>query len=891
MNQSKLLTSIDKDIYWIARKIRILPAILPTNLLKEKKRFLKSGFTYNPQFRYRKKKIHTKNLLGNLDKIENTITQLSFEHRLLKKLFKNKVKVLRKEIDVLKHIGKKNFSRKSIALYGAPSNQLRLLALKKLKKASPKKKRTSKPYTTSGVARKKIERVLEKTYPHWKVKEYKKLASRLAVDTRTKTIKIRRGVLFKDGCLKCIVAHEIETHVARFENAKSLPYFIFRIGTPGYLMVEEGLGIYNEKRVHREKGEPYHYQRIYLRTLSVSWALQYSFSEVFAKLILLGMGPERAWEFTVRVKRGLRFTERPGAFTKDYLYFKGYNMIERFVALGGDIRTLYKGKIGIRDIPLIQAYIPSKTTGKTPVSGTIIIKDLASLTLFFKKHVHRPIFGVGVYAFHRMGLEDIIPNFHILALRDSLDTPLIEQSTEVISLERGMNTHHIQQPRNGTTIISHRRTIRYLKKFKKPILLVYKPSTKMEQVCKKNGWQIAIPAVRFGKALFENKILFRRLLKDLGISAPRGETISLHHSIRDLKKKQTIKEFLLLYRRLKTTYGLPFVIQHPTKGGGKGTFFVTSSNNFLETIKKLRIHTKQDEEREEIGVVEILISSFIKGSSPSITACVTKQGILSTNLHIQILDIPQLYNPNKGSGLFCGHDWSYSNFNTDLQNQAYKITTKIGNYFAKQGYKGIFGIDFVLDKKRNILYVTECNPRLLGSSPTLDMILVSEGKPPITAFHILEYMSIDYKIDVKEINQLLRQKKEGAHMMLHNLSGKWAQSHKEIKAGVYRLNFKRKKQGVNQNNLTFIRPGYGIKHLKHRDEFLITEGVPFKKSHFSPNRRIVRIITRQKVLKNSNHLNIWGRRVAKTIYQAFHIKPIRFFKIIKIVRPHFFAKG
>jgi len=56
-----------------------------------------------------------------------------------------------------------------------------------------------------------------------------------------------------------------------------------------------------------------------------------------------------------------------------------------------------------------------------------MIKDLKTLRKFFRERVNTPIFGVGVYAFNRLGPEDFIPQYQLLALYDSLDTRLIEK--------------------------------------------------------------------------------------------------------------------------------------------------------------------------------------------------------------------------------------------------------------------------------------------------------------------------------------------------------------------------------------------------------------------------------------------------------------------------------
>jgi hypothetical protein len=214
----------------------------------------------------------------------------------------------------------------------------------------------------------------------------------------------------------------------------------------------------------------------------------------------------------------------------------------------------------------------------------MVIKDLASLKECFSQ-IKTPIFGVGVYAFNRLGLENIVNNYRILALRYSLDSELIGKDIEIFSLEKGMGTKHIRQPRNATTVIKDLRTKKHLEKFLslgQPALLVYKPSPKMEEVCQENNWLLIANPSHFGKELFENKIRFRKILQEMDIPVPPGKITSLEK---------------LHYGHLMNKYSLPFVIQHPTKGGGKGTFFINNQEDFERALKKLE--TREDEETEK----------------------------------------------------------------------------------------------------------------------------------------------------------------------------------------------------------------------------------------------------------------------------------------------------
>lgn len=499
-----------------------------------------------------------------------------------------------------------------------------------------------------------------------------------------------------------------------------------------------------------------------------------------------------------------------------------------------------------------------------------MIKDLQTLKQFLKENVNFPIFGAGVYTFHRLGPEEFLPDYRIISLRRSLDGELIKKDVKTLFIEKSLGTKHVKEPRNATTIIKHPKTKKYLSKFDKINILVYKTSSRMEKYCKENNWNLIAAPKRFGKKLFENKIRFRQILEKLNVPVPPGRISKVEN---------------LHYGHLMNSYGLPFVIQHPTKGGGKGTFFINSKEDFDNAYNKLKHPTRETYlgEKPEKPAEDVIIAKYIQGPSPSITGCVTRQGILSTNPQHQILDMPELYNPEKGSGLFCGHDWTSSEFSENIKNQACEIAEKVGNYFKKLGYKGIFGLDFVMDEQEEKLYVTEANPRLLASFPTITMVQLLNNEPPILAFHILEHLNIDYQMDLTAINNLMRQKKQGAQMLSHNLLGKWAKIRRSVKAGIYKLD--------KNNKLKFLREGYKLQHLKDKDEFIITEGILIKKSHLSPNRRICRILTLNKVLENYKELNPWAKTITEKIHKAFKLKPIPFIKLRKIFNPNLLAKG
>lgn len=483
----------------------------------------------------------------------------------------------------------------------------------------------------------------------------------------------------------------------------------------------------------------------------------------------------------------------------------------------------------------------------------MIIKDLFTLRRFFKK-IKFPIFGVGVYAFNRLGPEGFLDNYRILSLYHSKETELIKKDLPVFCLEEKIGKR--LTPKNSSTLLSHPETQRYIQKHcpdYPPVILAYRSFKAMEKLAKRNKWRIAVAPYFFGKRLFENKIRFRRILQKIGIPVPSGRIVPL-----PLKNSH--------FYHFKKEFGLPFVIQYPTKGGGKGTFFIREETEFKKVREVLNSYFKDSKDK---SLPQIIVAEYIKGPSPSITGCVTKFGILSTRPQYQICDISLLYSREATSGLFCGHDWSSSVFSKRILSQAKQIVEKVGNYFKRFHYQGIFGLDFVLDKKEERLYVTECNPRLLGSFPTLTMIQLEKGEPPIIGFHLLEYLAVPYEIDIKKINSQLWEKKEGAQMILHSPFNKKAIIQEELEAGIYQRTSN--KQGT--TGLDFVRPGYNFSHLKNKKEFLFTEGLLKRKSLVQPYQRLVRIITKGRVLnENLDDILPETKSLIKLVFKKLNVK-------------------
>jgi biotin carboxylase len=70
----------------------------------------------------------------------------------------------------------------------------------------------------------------------------------------------------------------------------------------------------------------------------------------------------------------------------------------------------------------------------------------------------------------------------------------------------------------------------------------------------------------------------------------------------------------------------------------------------------------------------------------------------------------------------------------------------------REGYRGYFELDFLADEDSEEIYLGELNPRVTGASSITNVTAVAYGDMPLFLFHLLEFMDVDFEIDVDELN-------------------------------------------------------------------------------------------------------------------------------------------
>ncbi|MFQ5952821.1 MAG: hypothetical protein ACE5JK_05390, partial [Candidatus Omnitrophota bacterium] len=159
----------------------------------------------------------------------------------------------------------------------------------------------------------------------------------------------------------------------------------------------------------------------------------------------------------------------------------------------------------------------------------------------------------------------------------------------------------------------------------------------------------------------------------------------------------------------------------------------------------------------------------------------------------------------------------------------------IGSWMARSGFRGIFGMDFVV--KKDTVYPVEINPRFQNSTGLYTSLEKFQDRRHGTLFllHIAEFLQKDDKVMRKYVrdfpfDELMRPLK-GSQVILHNRLERNIVTG-DLKPGVYR------KEG---RKFVLRKESASIADCHGRDDVLVTCAVPRRYSVIEPNAPICKI--------------------------------------------------
>lgn len=457
----------------------------------------------------------------------------------------------------------------------------------------------------------------------------------------------------------------------------------------------------------------------------------------------------------------------------------------------------------------------------------------------------RKIFWIRITAYMRvLPALFLWKNFEILCYKNSLDNEILRKITKIHSLQE--NWEKIQKL--STFDILKSNYVKNLFALEKEVnLQVYKNTTEIEEFAIKNWYNFIWNSV-YSRSRYENKKEFRDILSSIWVKTITWENM-------------TYNDFIAKnYDFFSQKYWNKIVVQLPdiNMWWGIWTIFINSNEDFINFQEKIANQTYKNTK-----IFSLNITKFITWISSSITWCATKFWTLSTKIQTQIIDIPEVISLKKWNWIFCWHDWSFKKYNDKVNKKASEMVEKIWNFMYKNWYKWIFGLDLIVNEEEDQVYIVECNSRYTWAFPMISFIDLKNSVIPMDAFHIMEFLDINYEIDFDKINSNYKYDKTWSHIILSNKNDDAITIKKDLLPWVYSFTWL---------EISYLREWIWYNDIKAENEFIIIDWNPSTGEKIRWTWELssfCHLLFPFSIIENENTLNEKAKNIINIIYKQY----------------------
>ena len=348
------------------------------------------------------------------------------------------------------------------------------------------------------------------------------------------------------------------------------------------------------------------------------------------------------------------------------------------------------------------------------------LKGISDIRRFFHRN-ERPMFFISATNFNLLGIDEWVKGFKYINYIDCYDgrhpnafVPSEIPHPEFESIE-DINNY----------LLEHKEVIDYIKsRGENPVAVFLMFDEKTEELAKELGLDVWFPPASL-RSRCDNKMETVRIGNAAGVpSAPNA-----------LSKVDSYEHLLAIAKEHKLSNDM--VIQTAFGDSGHTTFFISNENDWKKHADEI---TKDPE-------VKIMKRLNCRGST--LEACTTSQGTIVGPLLTEIVGAKEL-TPYKGG--WSGNEVFPGAFTQGIRDQARDFTFKFGEQLRKEGYRGYFDLDFLLDQDTGEVYLGELNPRVTGASSMTNHAAFAHADAPLFLFHLLEFSGAEFEFDVDDLN-------------------------------------------------------------------------------------------------------------------------------------------
>ena len=357
---------------------------------------------------------------------------------------------------------------------------------------------------------------------------------------------------------------------------------------------------------------------------------------------------------------------------------------------------------------------PSKSRKKSMKT----LDTMSDIRRFFHRN-EQPIFFISATNFNLLGIDEWCRNFKFISYIDCFDgrhpnvfVPTETEHPEFESIE-DINAY----------LLEHKEVVDLLKSSgKRPKVVFLMFDKRVEKICKELGVDVWFP-----KAALREKIDHKIETVRIGNAAGVPSVPNILSEVKGWKHLQEVSKPL----------GTDLVLQSAFGDSGHTTFFIKSEKDFRKYEHKI------------VGQGEIKIMKRIRNRGAAVEACATKEGTVVGPMMTELVGFKQL-TPYRGG--WCGNEIFPDAFDEATRQKAKKYTEQFGDQLVKEGYRGYFELDYLIDIDDGEVYLGECNPRVTGASSMTNHAAFAHADAPLFLFHLLEFSGAPFELDVAKLN-------------------------------------------------------------------------------------------------------------------------------------------
>ena len=350
------------------------------------------------------------------------------------------------------------------------------------------------------------------------------------------------------------------------------------------------------------------------------------------------------------------------------------------------------------------------------------ITSISDVRRFFCRN-QRPIYYISATNFNLQGMDEWVANFRSICHVDCFDG---RHPNVFVPRERPHDPFASIEDVNNY-LLRHPDVVDFIKvrgdKCGKPVAVFLMFDQRTEELCNDLGLDIWFPPAKLRQRC-DNKIETVRIGEKAGVpSVP-----NVLAEVRSYQKLRAVAK--------KAGLGKDLVVQTAYGDSGHTTFFISSKAEW-------------DRYEAEIAAEsEVKVMKRIEPRQATLEACVTRCGTVVGPLLTEIVGAPEL---TPYSGGWAGNESFPGAFTESVRAQARSYAQRFGDQLLKEGYRGYFDIDILVDQDDEV-YLGELNPRICGASPVTNHAAFAHADVPLFLFHLLEFSDADFDLDVATLN-------------------------------------------------------------------------------------------------------------------------------------------